>query len=126
MPTSLLYAGTVNAPAYAHTMSQKSSVPQAAKFVSQALKRDTSTVLTTIITLLATDLGEISGQMRWALPKHASEKRTWPVALGFLLGCGIGASWEAKIELCALILPIDFALLARALAMTRQPGKSGD
>src|SRR5215831_15345873 len=33
---------------------------------------------------------------------------------------------DAKIELCALILPIDFALLALALAMTRQPGKSGD
>jgi len=109
-------------------MSQKSSVPQAAKFVSQALKRDTSTVLTTIITLLATDLGEIVlGADAVGIAKARQRaKRTWPVALGFLLGCGMGASWEAKIELCALILPIDFALLALALAMTRQPGKSGD
>jgi uncharacterized membrane protein YoaK (UPF0700 family) len=84
-------------------------------------------VLTMNITLLATDLGEIMlGADAVGIAKARQRaKRTWPVVLGFLLGCGIGASWEAKIELCVLILPAGFALLALALAMTRQPGKSG-
>jgi hypothetical protein len=79
-------------------------------------------------TLLATDLGEIMlGADAVDIAKARQRaKRTWPIVLGFLVGCGIGASWEAKIELFALILPAGFALLALALAMDRQPGKSGD
>jgi uncharacterized membrane protein YoaK (UPF0700 family) len=86
-------------------------------------------VLTTNITLLATDIGEIilGGEAAAVAKARERAMRTWPAVLGFLLGCAIGAWCEAKVGLRALVLPAGFALFALALGMTAQPrnGSSG-
>lgn len=77
-------------------------------------------VLTTNITLLTTDLGEIFlGRDADGITKARHRaKHTWPAVLGFLLGCAIGAWLEAKIGLRALVFPVGSAFLALALAMS--------
>jgi uncharacterized membrane protein YoaK (UPF0700 family) len=74
-------------------------------------------VLTTNITLLTMDLGDILlGQCDVAKARERS-KRTSPAVAGFLLGCALGAWCEAAIGLRALVLPAGFALLALALGV---------
>ena len=76
-------------------------------------------VLTTDITLLTTDVGEIllgRDAGRLAKARHRA-KQTWPAVLGFLLGCAVGAWLESRIGLRALVLPVGFAYIALALAM---------
>jgi uncharacterized membrane protein YoaK (UPF0700 family) len=77
-------------------------------------------VLTTNITLLTTDIGEIMlGQDPGLIAKARQRaRRTWPAVAGFLFGCALGAWCEAAIGLRALVLPVSFALVALALGTT--------
>jgi uncharacterized membrane protein YoaK (UPF0700 family) len=74
-------------------------------------------VLTTNITLLTMDLGDILFGQRDAAKARDRAKRTSPAVAGFLLGCALGAWCEAAIGLRALVLPTSFALLALALGV---------
>jgi uncharacterized membrane protein YoaK (UPF0700 family) len=74
-------------------------------------------VLTTNITLLTMDLGEILLGRRDAGKARDRSKRTSQAVAGFLLGCALGAWCEAAIGLRALVLPASFALLALALGV---------
>jgi uncharacterized membrane protein YoaK (UPF0700 family) len=80
-------------------------------------------VLTTNITLLTTDIGEIIlGQDPGLIGKARQRaRRTWPAVAGFLFGCALGAWCEAAIGLRALVLPASFALVALALGTTSKP-----
>jgi uncharacterized membrane protein YoaK (UPF0700 family) len=74
-------------------------------------------VLTTNITLLTMDLGDILlGQPDAAKARYRS-KRTSSAVAGFLLGCALGAWCEAAIGLRAFVLPASFALFALALGV---------
>jgi uncharacterized membrane protein YoaK (UPF0700 family) len=86
----------------------------------------TTAVMTTNITLLTMDLGDIlSGQHadRVAQARERA-KHTWPAIAGFLLGCALGAWCAATFGLRALVLPVGFALLAFALGIGVSRGKS--
>jgi uncharacterized membrane protein YoaK (UPF0700 family) len=74
-------------------------------------------VLTTNITLLTMDLGDVLLGQRDAGKARDRSKRTSPAVAGFLLGCALGAWFEAAIGLRAFILPVSFALLALALGV---------
>jgi uncharacterized membrane protein YoaK (UPF0700 family) len=74
-------------------------------------------VLTTNITLLMMDLGDILLGQRDVAKARERSKRTSPAVAGFLLGCALGAWCEAAIGLRALVLPASFALLALALGV---------
>jgi uncharacterized membrane protein YoaK (UPF0700 family) len=76
-------------------------------------------VLTTNITLLTTDIGEIILGQDPSLNAKARQRarRTWPAVVGFLFGCALGAWCEAAIGLRALVLPASFALVALILGI---------
>jgi uncharacterized membrane protein YoaK (UPF0700 family) len=82
------------------------------------LKRVPATVvMTTNITLLTMDVGDIlSGQQADRVAKARERaKHTWPAIAGFLLGCTLGAWCAATFGLRSLLLPVSFALLAVAV-----------
>jgi uncharacterized membrane protein YoaK (UPF0700 family) len=85
-------------------------------------------VLTTNITLLTTDIGEIIlGQDPSLIAKARQRaRRTWPAVAGFLFGCALGAWCEAAIGLNALVLPASFALIALVLGITSKPAATGN
>jgi uncharacterized membrane protein YoaK (UPF0700 family) len=74
-------------------------------------------VMTTNITLLTLDVGDIlSGQRPDRVAKARERaKHTWPAIAGFLLGCALGAWCAAIFGLRSLMLPVGFAFLAVAL-----------
>ena len=76
-------------------------------------------VLTTNITLLTMDLGEILlGRGAGRIVKARDRARhTWPAIAGFLLGCLLGAGCEAAFGLRSLLLPAGLALIALALGL---------
>jgi len=78
-------------------------------------------VLTTNITVLTMDLGEmLLGRNANAIGKARDRaKHTWPAIAGFLLGCVLGASCEAVLGLRSLVLPTALALVAFALGVGR-------
>ena len=86
-----------------------------------------TTVMTTNITLLTMDLGEIllvRDQNRIANATKRA-RNIWPAILGFLLGCVFGGAIAAVIGLKSLVLPVGFALLAWGLGRTAtQKGKN--
>jgi uncharacterized membrane protein YoaK (UPF0700 family) len=77
-------------------------------------------VLTTNITVLTTDIGEIILGRDPSLIANARQRarRTWPAIAGFLFGCALGAWCEAAIGLRAIVLPASFAFIALALSTT--------
>jgi uncharacterized membrane protein YoaK (UPF0700 family) len=84
-------------------------------------------VMTTNVTVLTMDLGEIllgrdSASVAKALCRA---KHTWPAIAGFLLGCGLGAPCEVAFGLGAMILPTGFSLAALSLgaAVSSRPAK---
>ena len=76
-------------------------------------------VLTTNITLLTMDLGEmLLGRNAGRIVKARDRVRnTWPVIAGFLIGCVLGAGCEAALGLRSLLLPTTLALIALALGL---------
>jgi uncharacterized membrane protein YoaK (UPF0700 family) len=80
-------------------------------------------VLTTNITLLTTDIGEIIlGQDPSLIAKARQRaRRTWPAVAGFLFGCALGAWCEAALGLSALVVPVAFAILALILGISSKP-----
>jgi uncharacterized membrane protein YoaK (UPF0700 family) len=76
-------------------------------------------VLTTNITLLTMDLGEmLLGRDAVRIVKARDRARnTWPAITGFLLGCVLGAACEAALGLRSLLLPTALALIALALSL---------
>lgn len=83
-------------------------------------------VLTTNLTLLTVDVGEILLGKDSNGVQEARERagRTWPAVAGFLLGCALGATLEGTLGLRALILPTACALVAFALGVMRRPSLS--
>ena len=76
-------------------------------------------VLTTDITILSMDLGEMlvgrdAGRMAEARDRV---RHTWPAIAGFLLGCVLGAACEAALGLRSVLLPTAFAAIALALGL---------
>ena len=78
-------------------------------------------VLTTNITLVTMDLGEmlLGKDADRAAKSRERARRTWPAIAGFLLGCVLGAACEAALGLRSLMLPTGFALVALILAVAR-------
>lgn len=78
-------------------------------------------VLTTNITLLTVDVGEMLLGKDAAGLRQARERagKTWPAVAGFLLGCALGAASEAALGLRTLVLPTACALVTFALGVTR-------
>ena len=76
-------------------------------------------VLTTNITILTTDVGEILlGRDANRVAKARDRaKHTWPAVAGFLLGCTLGALSEAAVGLLSLVLPAGLALIAVVLGI---------
>ena len=76
-------------------------------------------VMTTNITLLAIDVGDLllARQAGNVLKAQTRAKHTWPAVLGFVVGCAVGAWFEMLIGLRSLILPTVLALLALVLGL---------
>src|SRR5437868_868607 len=83
--------------------------------VQISLKGAPSTaVMTTNITRVMMDIVEMMLRRRPADVVRARDRvmLTWPVIVGFAVGCGLGATCEAAIGLRSLALPAGLALLA--------------
>lgn len=78
-------------------------------------------VLTTNITVLTTDLGEmLLGRDANGIDKARDRARhTWPAIAGFLLDCVLGATCEAVLGLRSPVLPTGLAFVAIALGIAR-------
>ena len=74
-------------------------------------------VMTTNITLLVIDLGDmlIARDRREVARARSRARHTWPAVLGFAVGCTLGAACEMLVGLRSLALPAGLALLALAL-----------
>ena len=83
-------------------------------------------VLTTNITLLTVDIGEMLLGKDVDGVRQARERagKTWPAVAGFLFGCALGAPLEGSFGLRALTLPTACALVAFALGVMRRPSLS--
>jgi uncharacterized membrane protein YoaK (UPF0700 family) len=93
--------------------------------VQISLKGAPSTaVMTTNITHFLMDVGEVMlGRDKAEVAKACSRAmRTWPVIVGFAIGCGLGAACEAAIGLKSLSLPASLALLAFTMGLAAKPG----
>jgi uncharacterized membrane protein YoaK (UPF0700 family) len=87
--------------------------------VQISLKGEPSTaVMTTNITRFTMDLGEVLlGRSPYGRAKAAERAwRTGPVIAGFVVGCGLGAGFQAVTGLWSLTLPAGLALVALAMA----------
>jgi uncharacterized membrane protein YoaK (UPF0700 family) len=88
--------------------------------VQISLKGTPSTaVMTTNVTHFMMDVGEVLlGREPVEVAKaRGRAKRTWPVIVGFAVGCALGAACEAAIGLRSLALPTGLALLALAMEL---------
>ena len=74
-------------------------------------------VMTTNITTFSIDAVEIllGHDPERAQRARDRARRTWPVIVGFLLGCALGAACETTFGLPSLVLPAGFAFLSLAL-----------
>jgi uncharacterized membrane protein YoaK (UPF0700 family) len=85
-----------------------------------SLKAAPSTaVMTTNITRFTMDVGEVLlGRDPDDVAKARSRaKHTWPAIVGFAVGCGLDAAFEAAVGLWSLALPVGLALLALAMGL---------
>lgn len=71
-------------------------------------------VMTTNVTRFVMDAGEmLLGQQADSVAKARDRvKGIWPTIVGFIIGCALGAAYEARFGMWALNLPIALALLA--------------
>jgi uncharacterized membrane protein YoaK (UPF0700 family) len=84
-------------------------------------------VMTTNITLLTMDVGDIllARDPKDVARARGRAKHTWPAVVGFVLGCGLGAWCDAAAGPWSPALPAGLALLALALGLaTRFDGAS--
>jgi uncharacterized membrane protein YoaK (UPF0700 family) len=74
-------------------------------------------VMTTNITTFSVDAIEmlLGHDPERAERARDRARRTWPVVVGFPLGCALGAACETAFGLPSLALPAGFALLSLAL-----------
>jgi uncharacterized membrane protein YoaK (UPF0700 family) len=74
-------------------------------------------VMTTNVTRFMMDVGEVLlGRDPNEVAKARSRaKNTWPLIVGFTVGCGIGAACESAVGLWSLALPTGLALVALAM-----------
>jgi uncharacterized membrane protein YoaK (UPF0700 family) len=89
--------------------------------VQISLKGAPSTaVMTTNITRFMMDVGDVMFGRRPADVAKARDRAmgTWPAIVGFAVGCGVGAAFEAAIGLRSLALPAALALVAVAMSMS--------
>jgi len=80
-------------------------------------------VLTTNITLVTMDLGEmlLSGDANVIRTARDRARHTWPAIAGFVLGCIVGAACEAALALRSLAVPTGVALVALILTLGARP-----
>jgi uncharacterized membrane protein YoaK (UPF0700 family) len=85
-------------------------------------KSPTTAVMTTNVTHFMLDLGEtlVAGDAGKVAAARNRAMRTWPVIVGFTIGCGLGAAGEAVAGFWSLALPTGLALLAFAMGLTDQ------
>jgi uncharacterized membrane protein YoaK (UPF0700 family) len=83
----------------------------------------TTAVMTTNVTQFMLDLGEMVVGSDAAKIGEARNRalHTLPVIVGFTIGCGLGAAFEAAAGLWSLALPAGLALLACAMGLVRSP-----
>ena len=74
-------------------------------------------VMTTNITLLAIDVGEILFGRNLHVAARQRAKRTWPAIVGFLVGCALGAACESAFGLRSLTLPVGIAFVALVMGI---------
>jgi uncharacterized membrane protein YoaK (UPF0700 family) len=76
-------------------------------------------VMTTNVTHFMLDLGEVlvCRDHRQAARARTRALRTFPVIVGFMIGCVLGAAFEAAASLWSLALPAGLALLAFAMGL---------
>jgi uncharacterized membrane protein YoaK (UPF0700 family) len=74
-------------------------------------------VMTTNVTLLAIDVGEILFGRNPRVAARQRAKRTWPAIVGFLLGCALGAACESDFGLRSLMLPAGIAFVALVMGI---------
>jgi uncharacterized membrane protein YoaK (UPF0700 family) len=83
----------------------------------------TTAVMTTNITRLTMDIGEllVGGDRDDVVRARNRAKHTWPAVVGFVFGCGLGAWCEAVTGLWSLALPTGLGLFALALGLAIKP-----
>jgi uncharacterized membrane protein YoaK (UPF0700 family) len=76
-------------------------------------------VMTTNITLLTMDIGDmlVARDSSDVAKARTRAKHTWPAVLGFVAGCGLGAWCEAAAGVWSLALPVGLSSLALALGV---------
>jgi uncharacterized membrane protein YoaK (UPF0700 family) len=86
----------------------------------------TTAVMTTNVTQFMLDLGDMLVGGDAAKIGEACNRalRTFPVIVGFTIGCGLGAAFEAAAGLWSLVLPAGLALLAFAMGLVRGPERT--
>jgi uncharacterized membrane protein YoaK (UPF0700 family) len=84
----------------------------------------TTAVMTTNVTHFMLDLGEVlvGGDPAQVATARRRAVRTLPVIVGFAIGCGLGAAYEAAAGLWSLILPTGLALLALTMGLVYRHG----
>jgi uncharacterized membrane protein YoaK (UPF0700 family) len=82
----------------------------------------TTAVMTMNITHFMLDLGEVLVGRDHAKVAQARTRamQTFPVIVGFTIGCVFGTALEAAVGLWSLALPTELALLAFAMGMADQ------
>ena len=75
--------------------------------------------MTTNVTRFMMDVGEVLlGRDPDKVAKARSRaKNTWPLIVGFTVGCGTGAACESAVGLWSLALPTGLALVALAMGL---------
>jgi uncharacterized membrane protein YoaK (UPF0700 family) len=81
----------------------------------------TTAVMTTNVTHFILDLGQVlaGDAAKVATARHRAA-HTLPVIVGFTIGCGLGALYEALAGLSSLALPTCLALLAFSMCLMRR------
>jgi uncharacterized membrane protein YoaK (UPF0700 family) len=83
----------------------------------------TTAVMTTNVTQFMLDLGEtlVGGDAAKVDEARNRALRTLPVIVGFTIGCGLGAAFEAIAGLWSLVLPAGLVLLAFLVGLVHSP-----
>ena len=82
----------------------------------------TTAVMTTNVTHFMLDLGEtlVGRDLAKIARARTRAMHTFPVILGFTIGCGFGAACEVAADLWSLALPTGLALLAFAMGLAHR------